>query len=135
MGYTVSFFSYATKRKSCEFARISSIIVRISLSVGIKKDSVESISAIYAVFRLCNAHKVLFSCFFQITSLCDVCIKGFPFLSVWDEKTVNRVKENAGVFHWNTPAGADVLNQPKFHLRIRLMAHIFPRTFANIVPL
>ena len=31
--------------------------------------------------------------------------------------------------------GADVLNQPKFHLRIRLMAHIFPRTFANIVPL
>ncbi len=35
MGYTVPFFSYATKRKSCGFARISSIIARISCSVGI----------------------------------------------------------------------------------------------------
>lgn len=79
MGYTVSFFSYATKRKSCEFARISSIIVRISLSVEIKKDSVESISAIYAVFRLCNARKVVFRCVFKLLPYVALALMASPF--------------------------------------------------------
>lgn len=36
------------------------------LFLGIKKDSVKSISAFYAVFRLCNAHKLYFNIVFKL---------------------------------------------------------------------
>ena len=31
--------------------------------------------------------------------------------------------------------GTDVHNQPKIHIEIRLKTHIFPRTFADLLPL
>lgn len=33
------------------------------------------------------------------------------------------------------PYGTDVHNQPKIHIEIRLKTHIFPRTFADLLPL
>ena len=49
------------------------------LFFGIKKDSVKSISAFFAVFRLCNAHKLYFQYFIQITALCGVSQYHSPF--------------------------------------------------------
>jgi general stress protein 26 len=47
-----------------------------------------------------------------------------------------RIRLKSGVlFSHGTRYGADVHNQPKIHIEIRLKTHIFPRTFAYIVPL
>jgi len=47
MGYTVSFCHYATKRNSCGFSRISSIIAKISCSVSIILQNLAQLKALF----------------------------------------------------------------------------------------
>ena len=52
------------------------------LFLGIKKDSVKSISAFYAVFRLCNAHKLYFNIVFKLLPYVALANTDTLFLSI-----------------------------------------------------